>query len=206
MVPWVSQLFINLLSKISEPFTWETKIRLSEKGDLQTISNKIVETLYSNRVTSGNKRIHTPPCPLHSKLGCLLFSIGSSNSVTTLHGGMGVENLYFRLLKTVKRQKAPFGHSVSTNLFIYYFVADCSRIPLPQCKGHPPTQANFSTDEHFGSGQLVVGDKQSEHARALLAGARASPFFIYKHSWKFTFCSKICMNSLFIPEDFLTNF
>ena len=83
-------------------------------GDLQTISNKIVETLYSNRVTSGNKRIHTPPCPLHSKLGCLLFSIGSSNSVTTLHGGMGVEKLYFRLLKTVKRQKAPFGHSVST--------------------------------------------------------------------------------------------
>ena len=26
---------------------------------------------------------------LHSKLGCLLFSIGSSNSGTTLHGGDG---------------------------------------------------------------------------------------------------------------------
>ena len=27
------------------------------------------------------------PCPLHSMLGCLLFSWGSSNSGTTLHGG-----------------------------------------------------------------------------------------------------------------------
>ena len=42
--------------------------------------DKIVETLFSNRVTSGNKRIHTPPPPLHSKLGCLLSSIGSLNS------------------------------------------------------------------------------------------------------------------------------
>jgi len=32
-----------------------------------TISDKIVETLYSNRENSENKRIHTPP--LHSKLG-----------------------------------------------------------------------------------------------------------------------------------------
>ena len=93
-----------------------------------------------------------------------------------------MEKLYFRLLKTVKRQKAPFGHSVSTtswclNLFWSLIVAAS---PLPQCKGHPPTQANFSTDKHFGSGQLVMGDKQSEHARALLAGARASPFFMYK--------------------------
>ena len=30
-----------------------------------------------------------PPPPLHSKLGCLLFSTGSSNSGTTLHGGDG---------------------------------------------------------------------------------------------------------------------
>ena len=28
---------------------------------IQTIGDKIVETLYSNRVTSENKRIHTPP-------------------------------------------------------------------------------------------------------------------------------------------------
>ena len=29
------------------------------------------------------------PCPLHSKLGCLLFSIGSLNIGTTLRGGDG---------------------------------------------------------------------------------------------------------------------
>ena len=42
-----------------------------------TIGDKIVETLYLNRATSEKKRIRTLPCPLHSKLGCLLFSIGS---------------------------------------------------------------------------------------------------------------------------------
>ena len=43
----------------------------------------------SERVTSENKGIHTPPPPLHSKLRCLLFSIGRLNSSTTLHGGDG---------------------------------------------------------------------------------------------------------------------
>ena len=52
-----------------------------------TIADKIVQTLYSNRVTSENKRIHTPA--LHSKLGCFLFSKGSSNSGTTLYEGDG---------------------------------------------------------------------------------------------------------------------
>ena len=41
--------------------------------------------MYSNRVTSENKEIRT--APLHSTLECLLFSLGSSNSGTTLHGG-----------------------------------------------------------------------------------------------------------------------
>ena len=52
-----------------------------------TIGDKLVETLYSHRVTSENKRNYTPP--LQSKLRCLLFSTGSSNSGTTLHGGDG---------------------------------------------------------------------------------------------------------------------
>ena len=56
-----------------------------------------------NTVTSENKRIHTPP--LHSKLGCLLFSIGSSNGGTKLHGGDGGGKAFFPLLKSVKRQK-----------------------------------------------------------------------------------------------------
>ena len=46
-----------------------------------TIGDKIVETLYSNRASSENQKKSTPlPPPLHSKLGCLFFSIGSSNS------------------------------------------------------------------------------------------------------------------------------
>ena len=33
----------------------------------------IFETLFSNVATSGNKTIHTPPLPLHSKMGCFLL-------------------------------------------------------------------------------------------------------------------------------------
>ena len=60
-----------------------------------TIGDKIVETLYSNRVTSENKRNYTPS--LHSKLECLLFSTGSSNSGTTLNGGDEEGKLYYTL-------------------------------------------------------------------------------------------------------------
>ena len=76
-----------------------------------TIGDKLVETLYSNRVTSHKKET----TPLHSKLGCLLFSTGSSNSGTTLHGGDGEEKALLYPFKVGKRQKAPFGRSVSTN-------------------------------------------------------------------------------------------
>ena len=81
---------------------------VESEGNLLTVGDKIVKTLYSNRITSENKRIRTPPVPLHSKLGCLLFSLGSSNIGRTLHcmKGMGGENLYFLLLKSVKRKKA----------------------------------------------------------------------------------------------------
>ena len=54
-----------------------------------TIPDKIAETLYSNGVTSENKTIRTPPYPLHSKFGCLLFSVDSSNIGITLRGGGG---------------------------------------------------------------------------------------------------------------------
>ena len=37
-----------------------------------------------------------------------MFSIGSLNIGTTLHGGDGEEKLYFALLKSVKRKKAQF--------------------------------------------------------------------------------------------------
>ena len=73
------------------------------------IGDKIVETLYSNKVTSENKRIHTPPPSLQTKLECLLFSTDSFNSGTALHGegGGGGGRYIFPLLKAVKRQKAP---------------------------------------------------------------------------------------------------
>jgi len=89
-----------------------------------TIGDKIVETLYSNRVTSENKRINTPPPPLHSKLGCLLFSISSSNSGTTLHGGDGGEEALFFPFEVGKTSEGRFSaleQSVPTN-----FVADCT--------------------------------------------------------------------------------
>ena len=54
-----------------------------------TIGDKIVETLYSNRVTFGKKESTPLPPPHCSKLGCLLFSISSSISGTTLHGEDG---------------------------------------------------------------------------------------------------------------------
>ena len=71
-------------------------MRFSQHSFLSTFSDKIAETLYSNRVT------------LHSKLGCLLFSIGSSNIGTTLHGGDGGVKAIFPPFEVSKRQKAQF--------------------------------------------------------------------------------------------------
>ena len=58
------------------------------------VGDIIVEKLSSNGVTSENKTIHTPRL-LHSKLGYLLFSTGSSNSGITLRGGSGGEKASF---------------------------------------------------------------------------------------------------------------
>ena len=66
-----------------------------------------------------------PSPPLHSKLGCLLFSTGSSNSGTTLDGE-----------EVVKRPKGPLEHNVCTN-----FVGDRTFLPadirqaLPRGRG-----------------------------------------------------------------------
>ena len=40
---------------------------------IQTIGDKVVETLYSSRVTLENKRIHTPPLSPPFKVG--VFSV-----------------------------------------------------------------------------------------------------------------------------------
>ena len=52
----------------------------------------IFETLFSNVATSGNKTIHTPPLPLHSKMGCFLQV---TLTVTTLHAGGGGREISF---------------------------------------------------------------------------------------------------------------
>ena len=74
----------------------------------QWLNDKFVETLYSNMATTENRRIHTPLPPLHSKLGCLLFSISSSKSGTTLHGGDGGGKALFPLLEVSKASESPF--------------------------------------------------------------------------------------------------
>ena len=71
-----------------------------------TIGDKLVETLYSNRVTSENKINYTPP--LHSKLGRLLFSTGNFNSGTTLHGGDWEGKALLYPFKVGKTSKSPF--------------------------------------------------------------------------------------------------
>ena len=50
----------------------------------------------------------------------MVFYIDGSNSDTKLHGGNRGGKASFSPLKSVKRQKAPLGRSMSTN-----FVADC---------------------------------------------------------------------------------
>ena len=87
-----------------------------------TIGDKIIEALSSNGTTSENKTNCILPHPVHWSLGCFLFSTGSSNSGTTLHGGgTGGKDLFppFKLA----RRRGPLGQSVSTN-----FVADCREI------------------------------------------------------------------------------
>ena len=68
-----------------------------------TIGDKIGETLSSNWVTLRTKQF-TPLCPpLHSKLRCLLFSIGISNSSRKLHGGGREGKVLFSFFKYTKQ-------------------------------------------------------------------------------------------------------
>ena len=65
----------------------------------------IVGTLYSNRVTTETIKESTPLPPLlHSRLGCLLFSLDS----TTLHEGDGGGKALFSPLEVSKVSESPF--------------------------------------------------------------------------------------------------
>ena len=98
-----------------------------------TIGDKIVETLYSNRVTSENKRIHTPP--LHSRLRCLLFSIGNSNSGTTLYGGDGGGKALFSPFEVRETSESPFTAIVS-QLILSPILVPSTQCPSPSIPGH----------------------------------------------------------------------
>ena len=70
---------------------------------------KICWDIVLNREDFKERKTSTPlPCPLHSMLGCLLFSWGSSNSGTTLRGGDGKEKAIFPLFEVRKTSKIPF--------------------------------------------------------------------------------------------------
>ena len=69
-----------------------------------TIADKIVETLYSNRVTSENKTIHTPLLfpPFKVASVCCFLKVARTAAQHCMEG-MGEEKLYFPLLKSGKR-------------------------------------------------------------------------------------------------------
>ena len=77
---------------------------------------------HSTQVGQLQRTEESTPLPqlLHSKLGCLLFSVGNSSSGTTLQGGDGRGKALLSPLEVSKRQKAALGRRVSAN-----FVADC---------------------------------------------------------------------------------
>ena len=76
---------------------------------ITTISDKVVETVNSSRITSKNKTIQTPPPPLLKRLGCLLFSTGSLNRGTILHGGdHGEGKALISLFEVSEEKKRPF--------------------------------------------------------------------------------------------------
>ena len=69
--------------------SWNDKNNDTSKNQWQNCWDIVLKIMGQVRRT---KKPHPCPSPLHSKLGCLLISTGSSNSITTLHGGQ--EKLY----------------------------------------------------------------------------------------------------------------
>ena len=83
---------------------------ITETG-LSTISNKIVETVLSNRVKkkSNPPPTHTPPLlPPPFKVGCLLISKGPRPACATLQGGYEGEKALFSALEVIKASESSF--------------------------------------------------------------------------------------------------
>ena len=98
------------------------------------IGNKIVETLYSNRVTSENIRIHAHPShvPSIQSWGVCCFLRVAWTMAQHCMEGMGEDKLYFPLLKSGKRQKALLGWRVSTDFVAY---CGCDKSSVAQASG-----------------------------------------------------------------------
>ena len=83
------------------------------------ICDKIVEILYSNRSTLQTKQSTPFPLPSIQSWGVYCFLKVARTVAQHCMEVRGKKELYFPLLKSVKRQKVPLGQSISTN-----FVAD----------------------------------------------------------------------------------
>ena len=85
-----------------------------ESDFVATIGEKIVETLFLNRVISENKRIRTPPLSPPFKVGVfVVFYRQLEQGHNTLHRGDGGGKLYFLLFEVNKTLKSPVLGKVS---------------------------------------------------------------------------------------------
>ena len=80
------------------------------------IGDKIVEILYSNRLNSQTKQSTPFPLPSIQSWGVYCFLKVARTVAQHCIEVRGKKELYFLLLKSVKRQKVPLGRSMSTNL------------------------------------------------------------------------------------------
>ena len=68
--------------------------------------------MHSNRVTSEEKPIHPPPLPsIQSRGVCCFLLVARTEKQHCMKGMVGGGELYFPLLISVKRQKAPLRRS-----------------------------------------------------------------------------------------------
>ena len=101
------------------------------------IGDKIVEILYSDKSTLQTKQSTPLPLPLPlpsiQSWGVYCFVKVAQTVAQHCMEGRGKKELYFPLLKSVKRQKVPLERSISTNLspiVAWYIFGPKSRVCL----------------------------------------------------------------------------
>ena len=105
----------NMGASLHAPFIWRNvflgkRATLPAKSHLATIGDKIiVQPLYSNRVTTENKRIHTSVLSPSFKVGVFVVVCRwLINSGTTLQRGDGGGKALFATLEVSKTSESPF--------------------------------------------------------------------------------------------------